>query len=97
MAFPPRTADTMSEAIAMSSPDGRMSKRARDAAQKRLGEALFGPGGLRRPGLPPQPSRRESLLRDAKQFRELAARGFKPRKMIKQAEWCEAEANKEPR
>src|SRR4051812_8870771 len=49
-----RTLDTMSEAIAMSSPSGRTSQRARDAATKRLGEALFGPGGLQKAG-PVQP------------------------------------------
>lgn len=44
--LPPRTMDTMSEAIALSSPSGRMSKRAKIAAQNRLAEKLFGPGGL---------------------------------------------------
>lgn len=46
--LPPRTLNTMSDAIALSSPCGRMSKRARAAAEKRLSEALFGPGGLTR-------------------------------------------------
>ena len=36
--------DTMSDAIALSSPSGRMSKRARKAAQDRITMALFGPG-----------------------------------------------------
>jgi hypothetical protein len=92
MPLPPRTADTMSEAIAMSSPSGRTSKRAKAAAMKRLGEQLFGPGGLRRPGLPPQPSKRERLLQEAARCRDLAARGMRPRAFIKQAERCEAEA-----
>lgn len=87
--LPPRTADTMSDAIAIASPNGRMSKRAKDDAQKRLGEALFGPGGLQRPGLPPQPSEAERLAREAAQCREHAARGLRPRANIKQAEWCE--------
>jgi hypothetical protein len=39
--MPARTADTMSDAIALSSPNGHMSKRAKDAATARLGRALF--------------------------------------------------------
>lgn len=35
-------ADTMTDAIALSSPSGRMSKRARKAAEQRLCMALFG-------------------------------------------------------
>lgn len=46
--LPPRTANTMSDAIAMSSPSGRMSKRAKSAATKALSVALFGPNGLTR-------------------------------------------------
>jgi hypothetical protein len=38
------SADTMVDAIALSSPSGRMSKRARKAAEERLANALFGPG-----------------------------------------------------
>ena len=38
--------DTMVEAIALSSPSGRMSRRARKAADERLRLALFGPDGL---------------------------------------------------
>ena len=91
MALPPRTADTMSEAIAMSSPSGRMSVRARDAAQKRMSLALFGPGGLQRPTCP-QPTEAECLLREAAQCRNLAARGMRPRAFIKQAIACEARA-----
>lgn len=88
--IPPRTADTMSEAIALSSPSGRMSKRARTAAQKRLSMALFGPGGLQPPaGLPPQPTKHECLLREAAQLRELASRGMRPRAFIRQAIECE--------
>lgn len=94
MSLPPRSADTMSDAIALSSPNGRISKRAMGAAQKRLGEALFGPGGLPPRPLPPQPSKRERLLSEAKRCRNLAAGGMRPRAFIKQAEWCEAEAAK---
>lgn len=88
--LPSRTPDTMSFAIALSSPNGRMSKRARNAAQARLGEMLF--GDYQPPRLPPQPSERERLLREAKQCRDLAARGMRPRAFIKQAEWCEKRA-----
>lgn len=92
MKTPSRTADTMSFAIALSSPNGRMSKRAHVAAQEKLGETLFGPGGLQRPGLPTQPTERECLLREAAQCRDHAARGMRPRANVKQAEWCEARA-----
>jgi hypothetical protein len=85
--LPARTADTMSDAIALSSPNGRMSKRAKEAAQKRLGDALFGDYALT--SLPPQPSEIVKLEREAKQCRDLAARGMRPRAFIKQAEWCE--------
>lgn len=88
---PKRTADTMSEAIAMSSPSGRMSKRARDAATARLGVALFGPGGLERPKVT-QPTERENLLRAAADLRELAARGMRTKAYTKQAEMLEKRA-----
>lgn len=96
MSLPARTGATMGDAIAMSSPSGRMSGRAKAAAMQRLSLALFGPGGMPRPGLPPQPSKRDRLLQEAKQCRELAARGFRPRAGIKHAEWCEAQAALEP-
>ena len=38
----PRSANTMSDAIALSSPSGHMSKRSRKAAEQRLCMALFG-------------------------------------------------------
>lgn len=90
MTLPTRTADTMSFAIALSSPNGRMSKRARAAAQAELGKALF--GDYQPPKLPPQPTEKERLIREAKQCRDLAARGMRPRAFIKQAEWCEKRA-----
>jgi len=71
------------------SPSGRMSKRARAAAMKRTALELFGPGGLARPGPPPQPTQRERLLREAAQCRDFAARGLTPRALLKQAERCE--------
>lgn len=90
--LPPRTPDTMSDAIAMSSPSGRMSKRARQAAQERLRVALFGPEGLQPRGLPPQPSKRERLLAQAQRLRDLAARGMCVRAYPKEATRLEAEA-----
>lgn len=90
-ALPPRTADTMSDAIALSSPNGRMSKRAKEAAQKRLGIALFGEAGIPR-ALPPQPSERDKLLRQAATLRDLAARGMSARKFTKEADRLERQA-----
>lgn len=57
---PRRSADSMSEAIALSSPSGRMSKRARKAAEERLSKMLW-PGGCTREDImgkgPPQPTK----------------------------------------
>jgi hypothetical protein len=89
--LPPRTADTMSMAIGMSSPNGRMSKRAQEAARKEISLALFGEGGLQR-ARPPQPSRKDCLLREAANLRDLAARGMKVRAFTKEANRLEAEA-----
>jgi len=91
--LPPRTLETMGEAIALSSPSGRMSKRARKAAERRLSTALFGEGGL----APPHASQGdpiEVLLRRAKELRDLAARGMRPRAHVKEAERLEAQAEK---
>ena len=87
---PPRSLDTMSDAIAMSSPSGRSSASQKRRASLALSKALFGPGGLERPGLPPQPSQKEADLRHAKFLRELAARGVRPRAYIRNAEMLEA-------
>lgn len=85
-----RSADTMSEAIALSSPSGRMSARARRAAEKRLWQQLF-PDGL--PArTTPQPTAREQLLHQAQDLRELANRGMKPRAYRKRAAELEAQA-----
>lgn len=89
---PPVPADTMVDAIAMTSPSGRMSGRARRAAQERLRVSLFGPEGLAAPGLPPQPSKRERLLQQAARLRDLAARGMRPRANLRDAEALEKEA-----
>lgn len=74
------------------SPSGRVSKRARRAALERARVELFGPNGLERPGLPPQPSERERLLAHAARLRDLAARGMKSRAFIKEATRLETEA-----
>lgn len=86
-------ADLMSEAIALSSPSGRMSGRARRAADKRFDLALFGPNGLPWPSCQ-QPTKAESLRRSAAMLRDLADRGMKPRAYAKEAERLEAEADK---
>ena len=83
--------DTMVEAIALSSPSGRMSKRARKAADERLRLALFGPDGLQR--VAQQPSMAESLRRQAAQLQSLAAKGMKPRAYRKEAARLEQEAD----
>lgn len=95
MATAPRNADTMSEAIALSSPSGRMSKRAREAARKRLAEMLWGPGGATREdicGTCPQPSKADALRAHAARLRDLASRGMSVRKYTREAERMEAEA-----
>jgi hypothetical protein len=93
MSLPKRTADTMSDAIAISSPNGRMSKRAKDAATKRLAKALFGEGGCLKGEPPAQPGERERLLAQAARLRELAARGMATRRFTQEADRLEAEAN----
>src|SRR5712692_8641170 len=87
---PQRAATTMGEAIAISSPSGRMSKRARAAAISRLGAALFPPGIW--PSAPALTSRRTQLLRQAAELRELAGRGMKPRAYARAAAQLEQEA-----
>ena len=87
--LPARTANTMSDAIAIASPNGRMSKRAHDAACKRLALDLFGPEGLQQERCP-QPTARERLLRQAASLRELAARGMSSGKFNREAARLEA-------
>lgn len=65
------------------SPSGRVSKRARAAAEKVEFARLFKGADLN-PTIP-QPSERDSDLRYAAELRALAARGFQPRKMTKEA------------
>jgi hypothetical protein len=83
--------DTFVDIIALTSPSGRMSKRALKAAQARLNKELF-PGGLAPPSCP-QPSNAEYLLRQAAELRALAARGMKPRAYLRKAKALEREAN----
>jgi hypothetical protein len=73
------------------SPNGRMSKRARNAANERTRQELFGPAGLQK-AQPKQESHKAYLLRWAKELRGLAERGMKPRAYKKKAEEYEAEA-----
>lgn len=91
MPYPTRTADTMSDAIAIASPNGRMSKAALARAQARLGEALFGAEGLQQ-AEPKQEERKAALLRQATELRDLADRGMRPRAHRNQAARLEAEA-----
>lgn len=94
MTLPPRTVDTMSMAIAMSSPSGRMSRRARADAEKRLCVALFGTDcDLKgeRP-LPTIQEKHDRLLQRAKEMRHFASQGFGPRKHLIEAIRLEAEA-----
>jgi hypothetical protein len=94
MGLPPRTLDTMGEAIALSSLSGRMSKRAQKAARARLSLALFGPGGLPVPK-GPEVAEKERLLQQAWELRELAARGMCRVKYRKEAERLEKLAAEE--
>ena len=85
-----RTPFSDGDAIALSSPSGKMSKRARKAANKRLQAALF-PDGLPYPSCA-QPSIRDRLLAEAKHLRELADRGMRPRAYRKRAAELEVSA-----
>jgi len=75
------------DALALASPSGRMSKRALKSAQDRIAQQLFGDptcGGLKKEALP-QPTEREYLLSKAASLRDLAARGLSVRKFAKEA------------
>jgi len=74
------------------SPSGHISKQARATYIKRLSIELFGQDGLQSTK-PTQPSERETLLRNAAMWRDLASRGMSIRKFIKQAEAAEAKAS----
>ena len=83
-----------SDAIALTSPNGKISKRALRAAQERIRRELFG-DGLEHPSCP-QPDKREALLREARELRELAGLGMKPRTYLKEAIRLEALAQENP-
>jgi hypothetical protein len=91
MALPERTADTMSAAIALDSPSGRMSKRARRAAERKLGDALFGDYVGSSQG-DSKVDKKIQLLRRAKELRGLADRGMRIRRFNKEAKRLEDEA-----
>jgi len=98
MTAPHRTADTMSDAIALSSPSGRMSRRAREAAQRRLAADLFGPNGevWRRAEPSAQQvraARIDSLRRHAARLLELADRGMAEPKYRREAAKATAQAD----
>jgi len=92
--MPERTADTMSMAIAGSSPSGRMSKRTRNATDRKLRIALFGPTGQ----MPTYKRAATSVvltnLYQAHQLRRYADAGMNARKYYKEAERLETEAAK---
>lgn len=96
MSIPERNPDTMSEAIAMSSPNGSMSKRARKAAMRRLEVMLFGEAGIGAAIAPkplPQRSERELLIEQAERLETLADRGMCVRKYRKLAAEYRAKAD----
>ena len=81
--LPKRTADTMSDAIAMGSPSGSMSKRSKRFFVERLRRDLFGDGMKR--SEPEQPTEIVRLRRQADELMGLAERGMKPRAYKKKA------------
>jgi hypothetical protein len=89
--LPERTLDTMTEAIALTSPSGQMSARARAAAEERLRQSLFGKEGLQ-PEAVAQPTEQVALLRQAQELRDLADRGMSPVKHRRMADELEARA-----
>ena len=91
--IPERTPDTMSEAIAQSSPSGRMSRVAKARAEERLRRSLFG-DGLPFPSCP-QPTREEYLKRQIKVLRGMEDRGITPRKLRKEADNLEGELSED--
>jgi hypothetical protein len=85
-----RSWDTMSEAIALSSPSGSMSKRARKAAEQRLLKMLHEsmPPPTPRDPRPGKISQLESRILILKGFVE---RGYRPRVHAKELAKAEAE------
>lgn len=89
MNLPERTPNTMVDAIALSSPSGRMSKRARLAAQKRLSVALFGDYDPSLRQEETTEAKRERLLRSAQNLRD---RGMSVKSFRKAADRIERQA-----
>ena len=75
------------DALALASPSGRISKRALKNAQERIRRQLFGPDGIQ-VAEPMQSSEREANLAQAARLRKFAS--LHPRKYIKEAERLEA-------
>jgi hypothetical protein len=91
--------DAMVEAIALSSPSGRMSKRVRKRAERRLELELFGPGGMSEAIRPrsrelTKAERIEHLRQRAADLRHLADGGMRPRVHNKEAARLEREAGR---
>lgn len=93
MNLPARTADTMSDAISLSSPNGRMSKRAKLAMQEALRVKLFGQEGLQRTPTP-QPDKAQKLRWRIRDLRAMAARGMSVRAFTKEADALEVDLAK---
>lgn len=96
MSLPERNNDTMGEAIALSSPNGTMSKRSRKAAMRRLEVMLFGEAGMAAAITPqrlPQRTERELLIEQADRLEALADRGMCVRKYRKLAAEFRAKAD----
>jgi len=74
------------------SPSGKVSKRARQAAQERTRRELLG-DGLAFPACQ-QPTEAERLRRQAAQLRTLADRGMKPRAYRRKADELERMADR---
>lgn len=77
------------------SPNGRMSRRSRDAAMKREAARLFPPGFFDPPNKTPEEIKNDKIercLRHAKMLRDLANRGMNTRKFTREAEKSEKEA-----
>ena len=89
--LPRRMGNTMSDAIALSSPGGRISAVAKARAMKRLSVELFGPQGLKKAAVK-QPAKKVRLLRQAAELRSLASRGMKPMAYRKRADELERQA-----
>ncbi len=91
--LPARTADTMSDAIALSSPSGSMSATAKKKATEKLRVTLFGEKGLQieSPQLTAHEQARIKLQR-AEELLGMAERGMKTRAFKKEGEKLKKEA-----